>query len=167
MALPHACDGLLALAKEFLSPRHWVLRRRRHLEDWKGCYRVTQNSVDGFQPVSLPTEGRILHENLVNRLCFAGSQDVPTSHGDFTICSNSLERCKAFNIFCLSCVGVILFEVLVNFYSRYFDNTLSISQFLMFELAQKGDGAAVQEIMAKAREMGVDLEDFLKTLLGK
>lgn len=37
----------------------------------------------------------------------------------------------------------------------------------MFELAQKGDGAAVQEIMAKAREMGVDLEDFLKTLLGK
>lgn len=39
--------------------------------------------------------------------------------------------------------------------------------FLMFELAQKGDGAAVQEIMAKAREMGVDLEDFLKTLLGK
>lgn len=93
-ALPHACDGLLALAKEFLSPRHWVLRRRRYLEDWKGCYRVTQNSVDGFQPVSLPTEGRILHENLVNRLCFAGSQDVPTSHGDFTICSNSLERCK-------------------------------------------------------------------------
>jgi len=74
---------------------------------------------------------------------------------------------KLFNIFCLSCVGVILFEVLVNFYSRYFDNTLSISQFLMFELAQKGDGAAVQEIMAKAREMGVDLEDFLKILLGK
>lgn len=37
----------------------------------------------------------------------------------------------------------------------------------MFELAQNGDGAAVQEIMAKTREMGVDLEDFLKTLLGK
>lgn len=74
---------------------------------------------------------------------------------------------KSFNIFCLPCVGVFLFEVLVNFYSRHFDNALSISQFLMFELAQKGDGAAVQEIMAKAREMGVDLEDFLKTLLGK
>lgn len=36
----------------------------------------------------------LLRENSVNRLCFAGSQDVPTSQGDFTICSNSLERCK-------------------------------------------------------------------------
>jgi len=37
----------------------------------------------------------------------------------------------------------------------------------MFELAQSGDGPAVQEIVVKSREIGVDLEDFLKTLLGK
>ena len=37
----------------------------------------------------------------------------------------------------------------------------------MFELAQSGDGPDVQEIVAKGREIGVDLEEFLNTLLGK
>ena len=37
----------------------------------------------------------------------------------------------------------------------------------MFELAQSGDGAAVQKIVSKSREIGVDLEDYLNTLLGK
>lgn len=44
---------------------------------------------------------------------------------------------------------------------------LSCSQYLMFELAQSGDGPDVQEIVAKGREIGVDLEEFLNTLLGK
>ena len=44
---------------------------------------------------------------------------------------------------------------------------LSCSQFLMFELARSGNGPAVQEIMASSREIGVDLEEFLNTLLGK
>ena len=44
---------------------------------------------------------------------------------------------------------------------------LSCSQFLMFELAQSGDGPAVQEIMANSREIGLELEEFLNTLLGK
>lgn len=44
---------------------------------------------------------------------------------------------------------------------------LSLSQFLMFELAQSGDGRAVQEILAKSRQIGVDLEEYLNTLLGK
>lgn len=39
--------------------------------------------------------------------------------------------------------------------------------FLMFELARSGDGSAVQEILAKSREIGVKLEEFLNTLLGK
>lgn len=39
--------------------------------------------------------------------------------------------------------------------------------YLMFELAQSGDGPDVQEIVAKGREIGVDLEEFLNTLLGK
>ena len=120
-----------------------------------------------FSQCHFRLRGRILLENLVNRLCFAGSQDVPTSHGDFTICGNPLERCKVLLYLLFLFHVVFLYEVLVHFYSRHFDDTLSISQFLMFELAQNGDGAAVQEIMAKTREMGVDLEDFLKTLLGK
>ena len=37
----------------------------------------------------------------------------------------------------------------------------------MFELAQSGDGPDVQEIVAKGREISVDLEEFLNTLLGK
>lgn len=37
----------------------------------------------------------------------------------------------------------------------------------MFELAQSGDGPDVQEIVAKGCEIGVDLEEFLNTLLGK
>ena len=44
---------------------------------------------------------------------------------------------------------------------------LSRSQFLMFELAQSGDGASVQEIVTKSRDIGVDLKDYLNTLLGK
>ena len=44
---------------------------------------------------------------------------------------------------------------------------LSLSQFLMFELAQSGDGRAVQEILTNSRQIGVDLEEYLNTLLGK
>ncbi|KAL9984828.1 hypothetical protein ACROYT_G007164 [Oculina patagonica] len=39
--------------------------------------------------------------------------------------------------------------------------------FLMFELARSGNGPAVQEILAKGRQIGVELEEFLNTLLGK
>lgn len=44
---------------------------------------------------------------------------------------------------------------------------LLLSQFLMFELARGGDGSAVQEILAKSRQIGVKVEEFLNTLLGK
>lgn len=37
----------------------------------------------------------------------------------------------------------------------------------MFELARGGDGSAVQEILAKSRQIGVKVEEFLNTLLGK
>lgn len=37
----------------------------------------------------------------------------------------------------------------------------------MFELARSGNGTAVQEILAKSRQIGVELEEFLNTLLGK
>lgn len=39
--------------------------------------------------------------------------------------------------------------------------------FLMFELARGGDGSAVQEILAKSRQIGVKVEEFFNTLLGK
>lgn len=44
---------------------------------------------------------------------------------------------------------------------------LSCSQFLMFELARSGNGSAVQEILVNSRHIGVELEGFLNTLLGK
>ena len=37
----------------------------------------------------------------------------------------------------------------------------------MFELARGGDGSAVQEILAKSRQIGVKVEEFFNTLLGK
>ena len=49
----------------------------------------------------------------------------------------------------------------------YFHFLFSCSQFLMFELARSGNGSAIQEILVNSRHIGVDLEDFLNTLLGK
>ena len=37
----------------------------------------------------------------------------------------------------------------------------------MFELARSGNGSAVQEILVNSRHIGVELEGFLNTLLGK
>ena len=38
--------------------------------------------------------GEFFSVQLLDHLCFLGAQDVPTGHRDFTICRNSLERCK-------------------------------------------------------------------------
>lgn len=71
--------------------------------------------------------------------------------------------------FCLVIVLVVSFccFCLLHCVEFRFDCPLSISQFLMFELAQNGISATVQDIMAKSQDIGVDLEDFLNTLLGK
>ena len=53
------------------------------------------------------------------------------------------------------------------FLSSVFHVLLSCSQFLMFELARSGNGSAVQEILVSSRHIGVELEEFLNTLLGK
>lgn len=55
----------------------------------------------------------------------------------------------------------------VSFLNSGFHFLFSCSQFLMFELARSGKGSAVQEILVNSRHVGVDLEDFLNTLLGK
>ena len=61
---------------------------------------------------------------------------------------------------------LLLFLFLQFLYSG-FHFPLSCSQFLMFEFARSGNGTAVQEILAKSRQIGVELEEFLNTLLGK
>ena len=55
----------------------------------------------------------------------------------------------------------------VLFLNSGFHFLFSCSQFLMFELARSGNGSAVQEILVNSRHIGVDLEEFLNTLLGK
>lgn len=55
----------------------------------------------------------------------------------------------------------------VLFLNTGFHFLFSCSQFLMFELARSGNGGAVQEILVNSRHIGVDLEEFLNTLLGK
>lgn len=74
---------------------------------------------------------------------------------------------------CCCFVAVFVAYMLSFFYfccfflNSGFHFLLSCSQFLMFELARSGNGTAVQEILAKSRQIGVELEEFLNTLLGK
>ena len=65
-----------------------------------------------------------------------------------------------------SCFVAFPFLYLQFLYSG-FHFPLSCSQLLMFEFARSGNGTAVQEILAKSRQIGVELEEFLNTLLGK
>jgi len=130
---------------------------------------------------------------LFDHLCFLGTQDVPTGHRDFTIRRNSLERCKvqrhSFSTFALLCFCLFVFVLLSFSFSSLslwlfslfmcfplyvflflnsgFHFLFSCSQFLMFELARSGNGRAVQEILVNSRHIGVELEEFLNTLLGK
>lgn len=74
--------------------------------------------------------------------------------------------------FCL--LSLLLFSRLmcfplyvVLFLNSGFHFLFSCSQFLMFELARSGNGGAVQEILVNTRHIGVGLEEFLNTLLGK
>jgi len=53
------------------------------------------------------------------------------------------------------------------FLNSGFHFLFSCSQFLMFELARSGNGSAVQEILVNSRHVGVELEEFFNTLLGK
>lgn len=75
-------------------------------------------------------------------------------------------------VFFLLFVSVAVFMVYVPLYVVLFLYSgfhflFSCSQFLMFELARSGNGSAIQEILVNSRHIGVDLEDFLNTLLGK
>lgn len=67
------------------------------------------------------------------------------------------------SVFIVCVVSFYVFLVL----NPGFHFPFSCSQFLMFELARSGNGSTVQEILVNSRHIGVELEGFLNTLLGK